>query len=203
MSNPKTVKGVRVNCLGDREKCHRPHYEPVEISTTDPIFLTGHTSDITDRIGIPIFTRQCPKNPIWLNGSSSRGEGYASSSEAAFLHVSCDTSQRFNPRALLSAGAVGFGWAPEPWQYGPGSFIAVRQDKKPLDPIHMEALCRYCVDHAQPLFGHSMGEYAPDEPLSKQEVLGMISRATFSIFWYSRFTKERDVDALLSDLYEA
>ncbi|KAF3184137.1 hypothetical protein TWF751_000134 [Orbilia oligospora] len=189
MSTPKTVKGVRVNCIGDIEKCYRPKYEPVEIPLNDPIFSKNihSSSDITARLGIPLFTRQCPQNPIWADSKeSSSGLGFASNQEAAFLHLSCNPNEAFDP----AGGTFGFGWAPQKWQYTPGSFIAVRQDKKPLDPVHMEALCSYCIDHAQPLFGHNFGEYTPDEPLSKQAVLSMICRPTFSIYWYKRFTEE-------------
>ncbi|KAK6506206.1 hypothetical protein TWF506_011125 [Arthrobotrys conoides] len=208
MSTPKTIKGVRVNCLGDHEKCHRPRYEPVEIPITDPIFSkqVQSTSDIADRLGIPLFTRQCPRNPLWADSgeSSSSGMGFASNQEAAFLHLSCNPTEKFNPVAL---GTFGFGWAPEKWQYSPGSFIAVRQDKKPLDPLHMEALCKYCLDHVQPLFGHHCGEYAPDEPLSKEAVLSMICRPTFSIYWYKRFVEENRARGggyvPLASLYEA
>ncbi|RVD87314.1 uncharacterized protein DFL_001556 [Arthrobotrys flagrans] len=199
MSTLQTVKGVRVNCIGDREKCHRPQYEPIEIPITDPIFSERErtTSDITDRIGIPLFTWKCPPSPVWANSkeASSDGTGFASSSEAAALHLSCNTNEQ--PDMM---NKFGFGFTP-------GSFLAVRQDRKPLKPLHMEALCRYCRDYVLPLFSHHLGEYAPDEPLSQEAVLGMICRPTFSIFFYERF--EEDVRArgggyvALSPLYGA
>ncbi|KAK6346155.1 hypothetical protein TWF730_010487 [Orbilia blumenaviensis] len=196
-ASEKTVKGVRVNCEGDHSKCHRPKYEPIQVPLTDPIFKGHDTSDIAQRIGIPLFTRKYPPNPIWEGQGSS-----ASSTEAAFLHLSCDPDQESD---LDGTGAYGFGWAPAKWQNSPGSILVVRQDKKPIEPSHVEALCKYCFEHAGPLLSHSQGEYFPDEPLSKEAALSMICRPTFSIFWYQRFVKEKYREggscAQLRDLY--
>lgn len=61
------VKGTRINCLGDQKMLNKPHFEAVEVSSTDPIFSNHDTSDIAERIGLPIFTRRCPPNPRWAN----------------------------------------------------------------------------------------------------------------------------------------
>jgi hypothetical protein len=50
------VKGVRINCLGDVKMLKRPRFEEIELPTTDVIFTKHDTSDIADRIGIPILT---------------------------------------------------------------------------------------------------------------------------------------------------
>lgn len=65
-----------------------------------------------------------------------------------------------------------------------GSTIVVRQDKKPLSTLDIEALCRYCRYEIRPLISHSMGEYDPDEPMTRDAVLAMICRPTFVISWY-------------------
>lgn len=65
-----------------------------------------------------------------------------------------------------------------------GSTIVVRQDKKPVSTFDAEALCRYCRYDIRDLLAHSKGEYDPDEPLTKEAVLAMICRPTFSICWY-------------------
>lgn len=51
------VKGVRINCIGDEKMGDKPHFERVEIPLTDPIFSYHDTSDIAERIGLPILTR--------------------------------------------------------------------------------------------------------------------------------------------------
>jgi len=76
------------------------------------------------------------------------------------------------------------------WQEPAGTVLVVRQDKKPLAPLHMEALCRYCRYEIRPLLAHTIGEYSPDEPLDKKLVLDMICRPTFSIWWY-KLTEEK------------
>ncbi|PMD28826.1 hypothetical protein L207DRAFT_642847 [Hyaloscypha variabilis F] len=57
-------------------------------------------------------------------------------------------------------------------------------DKRPLSPLHVEALCKYCGYEIRPILAQSVGEYAGEEPMGKNEVLAMICRPTFVIFWY-------------------
>lgn len=172
----QTIKGVRINCLGDQKMCNRPAFESVEVLCTDPIFNTHDTSGIANRIGLPILTHRLPPNPIWADDHSSP----FNNQDATFLHKCCD------PNATLSSdfGTIGWGFAPMQWQNDVGSVLVVRQDMKPLHPLHVEALCRYCRYDIAPLFAHSIGEYEPEEPMKKEAVLAMICRPTFVISWY-------------------
>jgi hypothetical protein len=79
---------------------------------------------------------------------------------------------------------MGWGWASQKWQNSVGSVIVVRQDKKPLSPLHVEALCNYCRYEIRPLLAHSIGEYDPEESISKDTVLAMICWPTFVIYWF-------------------
>jgi hypothetical protein len=74
------------------------------------------------------------------------------------------------------------------WQDDVGSLVVVRKDKKPLLPLHMEALAGYCRNEVQPLMGHSNGEYYPEEPMKKDDVLRTICRPMFAIYW-NKFTE--------------
>ncbi|KAL7919967.1 hypothetical protein ACQKWADRAFT_322548 [Trichoderma austrokoningii] len=65
-----------------------------------------------------------------------------------------------------------------------GSVLVVRQDMKPLHPLHVEALCKYCQDDIGLLLAHSLGDYEPEKPMEKEAVLAMICRPTFVISWY-------------------
>ena len=186
------VKGVRINCVGDKNVVKRPHFESVEVPPTDPIFSEykheRDTSDIADRIGLPIFTRQLSPDPRWAfpkDKEVNKREYPFVNQDATFLHQCCD------PRAKgsLASGTLGWGWSPMKWQNDVGSVLVVRQDRKPLHPLHVEALCRYCSE-TRALIAHNLGEYAPDEPLTKDAVLAMICRPTFSILWY-RLTTEK------------
>lgn len=177
------VKGVKINCFGDEKMFKKPHFEEIHVPTWHSIFSKGQTSEIAKRIGLPILTNRCFPHPNWANVEDRELFGGASpynNQDATFLHSCID------PKAKLDfpQGKMGWGYPPFQWHNSVGSTIVVRQDKKPLSPWHVEALCRYCRHDTRDLLAHSMGEYAPDEPLSKDLVLSMICRPTFSICWY-------------------
>lgn len=94
--------------------------------------------------------------------------------DATFLHLCCDPRADFDSRT----GTLGWGWASQQWQNDVGSVIVVRQDKKPLFPLHVEALCKYCRHEVSPLF-----EYASETSMEKDAVLAKICRPTFVICW--------------------
>ena len=177
------ISGVRINCLGDQKMLNKPQFEAVEVPSTDAIFSEHDTSDIAERIGLPIWTRRCSPDPRWVTQQGNKtfgGESPFNNQDATFLHLCCDPNSSFDP--LM--GTSSWGWASMQWQNSVGSTIVVRQDKKPLSPLHVEALCKYCRYEIRPLLGHSQGEYSPEEPMSKNAVLAMISRPTFVIHWY-------------------
>lgn len=174
----QTIRAVRINCLGDQKLCNRPAFESVEVLPTDPIFNNHDTSDIANRIGFPILTRRLTPNPAWANNKDNTIFNHGSpfnNQDATFLHLCCDSS---------ASGTLGWGFAFLQWQNNVGSVLVLRQDMKPLHPLHVEALCNYCRYDIMPLFSHSMGEYAPEEPMTKKAVLAMICRPTFVISWY-------------------
>ncbi|KAK1252059.1 hypothetical protein MKX08_003246 [Trichoderma sp. CBMAI-0020] len=178
----QTIKAVRINCFGDQKMCNKPVFESVEILSDDPIFSNHDTSDIANRIGFPIFTRRLAPNPVWAGNQDNKIFNYSSpfnNQDATFLHQCC------NPNATLSSdfGTLGWGFASMQWQNEVGSVLVVRQDMKPLHPLHVEALCKYCRYDIAPLFAHSIGEYEPEEEMEKQTVLSMICRPTFVISW--------------------
>ncbi|KAI9658421.1 MAG: hypothetical protein M1821_002554 [Bathelium mastoideum] len=177
------IKGVRINCIGDQELFEKRQFEAVEIPLTDSIFTKHDTSDIAKRIGLPIFTRCYPPSPGWVNNQDNKifkGKIAFSNRDASFLHLCCDPNAKFEQ----STGRSGWGFASMQWQNSVGSVLVVRQDKKPLFPSLVEALCKYCRYQISPLMAHSHGEYAPEEPMEKDAVLSMICRPTFVIFWH-------------------
>lgn len=190
------IKGVKINCLGDQKMFGKPHFEAVEVSSKD-LILFHDISDIAKRIDLPILTRRCPPNPGWANTPDNElfgNESPFNNQDATFLHLCCDPNAKID----LQSGKMGWGWAPMQWQNDVGSTIVVRQDKKALLPLHVEALCDYCRYEMRPLLGHSKGEYAPEEPMSKDAVLAMICRPTFVIYWYKvleeKHKKGDDID---------
>ena len=181
------IKGVRINCVGDQKRFDKPHFEAVEVFLTDLIFSDHDTSDIADRIGLPIFTRRCPPDPEWLNKAENENFDF-NNQDATFLHLCCDRQGVFD----IHSGNFGWGFASQQWQNRVGSAIVVRQDKKPLLPLHAEALCKYCRHEIGPLFAHSNGEYTEDDPLKKEAVLAMICRPTFVIRWYKLLDEKHE-----------
>ncbi|KAI0098009.1 hypothetical protein GGR51DRAFT_539450, partial [Nemania sp. FL0031] len=176
------VKGVKINCAGDQKMFNKPPFEEIELSTTHNIFEEHDTSDIADRIGLPIFTRRCHPHPNWANDRTMYNNQYAT-----YLHLCCDPKAEFD----LSRGILGWGWVSTDWMNIVGSTIVVRQDKKPLSPFHVEALCRYCFHDVGGYMAHSHGVYEPDEPMSKDLVLSIICRPTFSVCW-SKIVDEKN-----------
>ncbi|KAI1399818.1 hypothetical protein F4819DRAFT_399059 [Hypoxylon fuscum] len=177
------VKGVRINCLGDQKILDKPKFEAVEVTSIDPIFSNNDASDIAKRIELAVFTRRCPPDSKWANDKDNKvfkGSSPFNNQDATFLHLCCDPKADFNHQT----GALGWGWASMQWQNSVGSVIVVRQDKKPLLPLHAEALCKYCRYEARSLLAHSIGEYAPEKPMERGAVLAMICRPAFVISWY-------------------
>ncbi|KAK8241435.1 hypothetical protein IWZ00DRAFT_70361 [Phyllosticta capitalensis] len=181
------VSGVRINCLGDFQVCKRPKFEPVEVSLSDTVFCgnTGidrWTSDIADRIGLPVFTRKYSPDARWAEQKSALdGSSYENNQEATFLHLNC----KDRPGDFM-----GWGWVPMDWQSGSGSVLVVRQDKKPLHPWHLEALSEYCVDQVQPIFEAALEKCPPKDPNDPRTIairnaaLAKISRSNFLETWW-------------------
>ncbi|KAI1293279.1 hypothetical protein F5Y03DRAFT_333088 [Xylaria venustula] len=178
------IPGVRINCRGDQEVLKKPPFQEVKLTPWDPIFTDHDTSDIAERIGLPIFTKSCPPAHSWQNTDDSK---MYENMSATYLHLCCDPEAKPD----IAQGIPGWGSAPMKWQNRVGSVIVVRQDQKPLSPWHVEALCRYCLEEAGAYLAHSNDGYGPDEPMSKDLALSMICRPTFSIFWQT-FHKEID-----------
>ncbi|KAI1348769.1 hypothetical protein F5Y01DRAFT_317410 [Xylaria sp. FL0043] len=176
------IKGVKINCTGDQEVLNKPHFEEIEVDACDILLGDHETSDIARYIGLPIVTKRCPPHPCWAN---KRDSGMYTNVDATYLHLCCDPkAERDKARGIL-----GWGYAPMRWQNNVGSIIVVRRDQKPLSRWHVEALCRYCRNEASRYMAHSMGVFAPDQPMSKDMALSMICRPIFSIFW-SNFHEE-------------
>ncbi|KAK6538194.1 hypothetical protein TWF694_011076 [Orbilia ellipsospora] len=180
--------GIVIHCFGDRQVYGKPHYQPVKVTLTNVIFSdpdTCDTSDIADRIGIPIFTAKLPLNPEWMDVEQAgifKHSHPHDNQDATYLHICCDPKVQWD----VQSGDIGWAWCGMRWQRHVGSVLVVRQDKKPLTRLHMEILTSYCRFYCQPLFAHSIGEDYPRplKPMSKYEVLRRISRESFLLHWH-------------------
>ena len=186
------VRGVRINCAGDQMLLGSPHYESVGVPPSDPIFHPNPfrgTSGITDRIGIPIFIWRLPPDPSWRPAQCA--EDY-DNTDVACLAMGCDPN--IEPGNIY-ATEIGWSTSPHVWLKTVGSVLMVRQDMKPLLPLHAEALCMYCGFHVSPLLSRTLrmrGQRAPEHPLTKEQALAMISRQGFLKFWPRFLEDKRD-----------
>ncbi|KAI0199956.1 hypothetical protein F4808DRAFT_471157 [Astrocystis sublimbata] len=181
--SPK-VKAVRVNCEGSQRYLNKPQFEQIELSSNHYIFEYNSTSDIADRIGIPIFTYRCYPIP-----SPSDDYDWHDNLYAEYLHLSCDPESK------------GWGTAIDHEEFDGTycSFIMVRQDKKPLSLCAAEALCKYCLFEVGPFLELSAEEDGHNDEnnvkrsgaLSKEAILSLICRQTFFLY-YLKIAREKE-----------
>ncbi|KAJ8129261.1 hypothetical protein O1611_g4375 [Lasiodiplodia mahajangana] len=182
------IKGVKINCTGDQKIFNKPHFEEIELSPTDKIFIDHDTSDIAERIGLPIFTKRCFLHPNLMNKQNRellKDDAPFLNHDAVLLHLCCDPKAELDP----SKGTVGWGLPSVMWSQSAGSAIVVRQDKKPLLPWHMEALCKFCRYNVVDLLWHPQ---AIQEPAMRDRVLSFICQPAFSMFWGKMVEEKRE-----------
>lgn len=173
--------GVRINCRSDQDIGARPKFEPIKLPINHPVFRAP-VSSISKRIELPIRISRCLPGETSLK-NTNREEYNASNQAATFLQLVADPN------------SSQWGWAPFEWQSPAGSVIVVREDRKPILPQHIEALCHFCQYVLQPLFEDSMGSgMHPESPMKKSEVLQMMTRRRFENFYIGYENWKRDND---------
>ncbi|EKG15511.1 hypothetical protein MPH_07251 [Macrophomina phaseolina MS6] len=171
------VKGVRINCLGDL-KCHgRRRFEPVDVPLTHPIFSSHDTSDIADRLEIPILTRREPHSAAWKHAKDlatfgGLPPGY--NLPASSLHLSTSNNK---------ASGRSWGKVPSSWMGGIGSVLVVRRDKMPLHRLHVDALTSFCTFNMESLMGYALYSKPEEKPMSRDFALQHASPPMFCLHW--------------------
>lgn len=103
------AEGVRINCLGDVTKNHRPVFEQSGIGLNDSIFAQNNAPGpfVSELVDFPIIARQIPRD--WEAVGSDKEDWFdktADSNEAAeVLFQCCDPQAGPDP----STGALGWG----------------------------------------------------------------------------------------------
>ena len=188
------VEGVRISCVGDmvthgvpkfsalRVPMDHPmvricaHVEPshhrihlffaLRVSMEHPMFGIQTSIPISKTLEMPLLAHQLRPDVAWKDyRTCSERFGHSSPYEnipTTFLHMKTDPDISW------------WGWAPMRWQNDVGSVIVVRQDRKPLVPKHIDALCDYCQFTLQPLF-----EVAVEGDRSKEDAMRSVTRAKF------------------------
>lgn len=155
------VKGVRISCEADQRLCRADKYVQVKVADGPSVPADPGPIPISRLIELPIVVRKCPPEQHWesyLTGADNQ--------PATFLHLNLD------PTSDL------FGWAPLGWQRGVGSVLAMRVDRKPLSPHHMDALCYFCQFKLQPVI-----EDALEGERTREEVMRYMTKAKFEKFF--------------------
>lgn len=154
----REVQGVRVNCAGDIDLYKRDKYEVVRVEKNNAVF-NQRVPSISQAIGLPVRVSRC-------SNSKSKNGYNRTNQEATFLHTdSIPSSDRW-------------GWAELDWQKPAGNVILVREDLRPLEKEHVEAMCRYTLDVLVPQFHQSLEEW-----ISKEEVLAKLTEEAFGEYW--------------------
>ena len=150
------------------------HFEPVEVLPSDGIFSQHSTSDIANRLGIPVLISRCdPDKAAVKRYNKTIGPGALDNQAATFV-LRCQRC--IQPRT----GSLGFGWAPARWQSEAGSIFVVRRDGKALLPLHAEVLCEYAQARIGPILEDALED---DTPGSRDAAVAEISRASFVWYW--------------------
>lgn len=154
----REVQGVRINCQGEMELYGRPKYETVMVEKNNKVFTQPVTS-ISQCLGLPVTALRC--------SVYKATDGYdRTNEEVVFLHMNAiPSSERW-------------GWASAEWQLPTGNVIVVRDDRKPMEKEHVEAMCRYCLDVLTPLFEKSMEMLIP-----RKVVLEKLTKNAFEEYW--------------------
>lgn len=173
-----TLRGVRINCLGDTTKSGRKKFESVELSIDrqkDRLFIPP----IPARVGILLELKKLPPPSSWKYDSY-----LLQNPSVTFLNLDIDPS------------SSRWGWAPMEWDDMIGSVVVVRTDGKDLFPQHVEALDYYCRYVLQPLFGDSMGGgMNPESKIGKEEVMYRMSPKCFELFYSGFMDYKHDTDS--------
>ena len=182
-----SVLGVRINCQGDQNVLKKPQFEIIRVLPTDEIFSVHDESGIAQRISLPIFTRTLRSDPSWDNDTALFTRTSFNNQAATFLHLCCDPHAEWDELT----GQSSWGFASAKWQNRVGSIAVMRQDKKDLLPLHMEAICNFCQSEMLPHFSDCEEIYPEaEQPARKDVVLAMLSRPTFKTYW-EKFLKTK------------
>lgn len=147
----------------------KPQLEAVDVGSTDPIFSDGTHPDIAKLIALPLLTRQLPLGLTWTVDQDIKNPS------ATFLQ------RCYDPKAKTDTanGNMGFGWAAVHWLDSVGSFLLVRKDKKPLLPLHMEAILKYSQLEVPPRIQNFLGQMDGEVTVKDKELNGQDQPAGF------------------------
>jgi hypothetical protein len=176
------VQGVRVKCLG--EQAFSPQLEPGP-PMVDPEQIAMPSKDEGQwdcpgaaKIGLPIVITKCTPGISW------RGRKF-DGAHAAFnvYHIPFTSYDAFDP-SLPTNEPI------HPLVCNSGSFIVVRQDKKPLHFLHVTAMGDYLLNA---LKDHANECHKTGSRMNLQVYLDSISKEGFSRSWNVFVEEHKDL----------
>ena len=160
LSMSTAIKGVIIRPNGDVNIHYLARFADKYVLPTDPIFADVLPTEMSVRLELPLLI--CRLNPKEI--------------------VPEDTYHRNRPATFLQMRPC-TGFAPPEWERQIGAVLVVRQDRKPLACLHLEAVWRYHWTLLSDI--HSVGW--------DRGCKSKISRRSFETFWYDYRNRQLDV----------
>lgn len=132
----ETVKGVRVNCLGDFAVFNPAPSEQLNIAM--PTVSEGEWDcPAAQRIGLPIVLVKCEPGLTW------RGRTFGGAAAAFNADCSLLTTHNILDRSLFQGRTIK---ERDDVVCNQGTIIVARQARKALHPVHLQAMSEYFKD---------------------------------------------------------
>jgi hypothetical protein len=166
------VKGVRINCMGDKTMCLQRAYETVDAAKSLCSEDTDLPSPLADKIGMPLVICKIP-HPLCWRGRHNQGRFCTANPQLARL----DPQKYFSILSKVTPGTPALMAELGKLAVDMGSCVVVRKDGKALDSKHIRALTGYLEGKINE--GLIMGEDggAPDD------ILDMVSKEEWEKFY--------------------
>ncbi|KAI9682948.1 MAG: hypothetical protein M1829_006384 [Trizodia sp. TS-e1964] len=164
------AEGVRIACAGEQDTMGSPRFEAVRFPLEFPDCNEEDPMPIVKLLGIPIKMYQLDPQPPWADDKNFAGRFI--NEAATCLTLSCTPDERVS----RNYDTCGWGKAPKRWQDSAGSAVVVRRDSKPWSVKQMAALSEFCQFTVRRWFARSNRSPGTESFLTKDQVLGLISR---------------------------
>jgi hypothetical protein len=186
------VHGVRVKCLGETAFSPKPANAPKTVAAAEIAMPSKDEGQwdcpAAEKIGLPIVVTKCTPGISW------RGRTFDGAHAACTLfHVGLTTYNAFD-LSLFEGRTIR---QRHDLISDSGSFIVVRQDKKPLHPLHIKAMAGYLLDK---LKDHDEECRKIGSPGNLQVYLDSISKDDFSKVWDAFMEKYKHLPNFPVDL---
>lgn len=136
------VKGVRVNCLGDKQFLNADHMIPQNVSRHHDMFKRPPTS-ISMWLGLPLITIPLDEDKEWSETRKIKGYRLDLNTTAKPLNIIVNIKHEnfcsVLPKWLGFQGSI-------------GSFCVVRADRRSITPNQVEAFAEFGEKYLAPLF---------------------------------------------------